>query len=364
MDLSNFFQPKDIAAEWTEVQSNRIPYLGEGFFPAQKKAGLDLSMIRGHKGLPVSLMPTAFDTKSTFRDREGFERIVTEMPFFRQGFRIGERDRQDLIRIQEAADPYIKDIISRIFDDANNLIEGAMVVPERMRMGLLFPENGAPGFSFRANNVVYDYNYDPNGTWTATNYKQLSSTTAWQVAGNGGAVSPGSKADPFKDFKEAKNIVLSETGTELRYAIMNSTTFDALAGLDAVKDRFLTVTGRSVGYILDSDVKQIVQDSSGLNIIVYDKVYRDESKVSNKFVPDGFVSCIPDGSLGRTWYGTTPEEADLMGKPDAKVSLVGPGIALKYTHTDDPVNDHIFASEIVMPSFERMDECVLMKVFA
>ena len=93
MDLREFFTPEAIAAQWNETASNRIPYMGAGLFPARKKSGLDLSWLKGSKGLPVSLMPSAFDAKATFRDRIGFEKLETQMPFFREGFKIKERDR-------------------------------------------------------------------------------------------------------------------------------------------------------------------------------------------------------------------------------------------------------------------------------
>ena len=36
---------KALSAFWNETVSNRIPYLGEGLFPAKKKMGLDLAWI-------------------------------------------------------------------------------------------------------------------------------------------------------------------------------------------------------------------------------------------------------------------------------------------------------------------------------
>ena len=48
MRLTDIFTAEAIAANYTEVASNAIPYLGTGFFPAQKKAGLDLKWIKGH----------------------------------------------------------------------------------------------------------------------------------------------------------------------------------------------------------------------------------------------------------------------------------------------------------------------------
>ena len=38
MDLREIFTPAAVAANWTEVASNQIPYLGATLFPARKKA--------------------------------------------------------------------------------------------------------------------------------------------------------------------------------------------------------------------------------------------------------------------------------------------------------------------------------------
>ncbi len=355
LNLREFFTPAAVAAQWNEVASNYINYIGTALFPAKKKAGLDLAWLKGSKGLPVSLMPSAFDAKATFRDRIGFEKLETEMPFFREGFKIKEKDRQELLRVQDSNDPYAQAIIQRVFDDANELIAGAAVVPERMIMQLLFPENGNVGISIKANGVDYTYNYDPDGSWKTSNYMALTGSDLWS--------SP-TTADPFKAFKVAKDYIRSKTGTELNAVIMNTNTFNMLAASDAVKNRWLTTTGRAMGYLTDREVADTVKGTSGLDIVIYDKQYKDESKVSHAFVPDGYVSLVPDGALGSTWYGTTPEEADLMGSNEAEVSIVNTGVAITRIIDPHPVNVNTFASEIVLPSFERMDEVFSMKVTA
>lgn len=353
MNFREFFTPEAIAAQWEEAASNKTPYLGAGLFPARKKAGLDLSWLKGYKGLPVSLAPSAFDAKATFRDRIGVEKVETEMPFFREGFKIKEKDRQELLRAQDSNDPYALEVLDRVFDDANNLIDGANVVPERMIMQLLFPDGGDAGISISANGATYVYNYDSNGAWKTTNYKALSGTALWSAP---------TTADPFKDFKSAKDAVRSKTGTELTRAIMNTTTFNLLAATNAVKNRYLSTNGLSLGYLTDDEVRSVVQGTSRIDIAIYDKQYKDESGATKSFVPDGYVALIPDGSLGSTWYGTTPEEADLMGSGAADVSIVSTGVAITVEHTVNPVNVNTFASEIVLPSFERMDEVFVLKV--
>lgn len=353
MNFSEFFTPAAIAAQYKEVASAKIPYLGSALFPSRKKAGLDLSWIKGSNGLPVSLAPSAFDAKATFRDRIGVQKMETEMPFFREGFKIKERDRQELLRVQDSKDPYAMEIISRVFDDANNLIDGANVVPERMIMQLLFANGGSAKIAINANGVDYSYNYDPTGSWKKANYKALSGAGLWSAADT---------ADPFKDFKAAKDAIRSNTGTEITRAIMNTTTFNMMAATHAVKDRYLSSNGLSLGYLTDEEVKNVVKGTSRLQIAVYDKQFKDEAGRATSFVPDGYVALIPDGTLGSTWYGTTPEEADLRESKNSDVVIVNTGVAIAREVTVNPVNTNIFASEIVLPSFERMDECYLIKV--
>ena len=354
MLFDGLFSPAAIGANWTENVSNRIPYLGEGLFPARKQAGLDLKWIKGSKGIPVSLMPSAFDAKATFRDRIGVEKVETEMPFFREGFKIKERDRQDILRAQSANDPYVNAAIARVFDDANELIEGALVVGERERMQLLFAKNGNVGIAITANGVDYTYNYDPDGSWKASNYFELTEG-AWNLP---------LVADPFADIQDAKDAIAAKTGSDLRIMIMNKNTFKNLRTNKNIKDRYLSKSGAAFGYLTDSEIIQILKDTCDLDgIVLYDKQFRNESKVAAKFVPDGYVALIPTGALGETCYGTTPEEADLMGKGVAQVQIVETGIAVTQIVDPHPVNLNTFASEIVLPSYERMDEVALLKVF-
>ena len=356
MNLTEFrklVSPKVLAANWTEAVSNKMPYLGETLFPSKQKAGLDLKWIKGFKGLPVSLMPSAFDAKATFRGREGVKMLETEMPFFREGFKIKEKDRQEILRIQEKNDPYLNDALNRVFDDANNLLEGALVVPERMIMQLLFPENGDVGITIEANGVSYTYDYDPGDAWKTSNYMTVSSDYTWDKP---------NAADPLGDIQKAQDKI-REQGGEGAIVAMNNATFKLLRSVKAIKDLFLTINGQAVGYLTDAQIINVMKDALNLaGIVVYDKQYKDESGVTHKFVPDNYVAVLPNGSLGNTWRGTTPEEADLMGSGKADVVVVNNGIALTQILDEHPVNLNTFASEIVLPSYERMNEVAVIKV--
>ena len=163
-------------------------------------------------------------------------------------------------------------------------------------------------------------------------------------------------------FKTAKDTIRSGTGTELTIAVMNTATFNMMAKTEAVKKRYLTTSGLTLGYLTDDEVKNVVSGTSRVQIAIYDKQYKDESGIAHAFVPDGYVAMIPAGDLGGTWYGTTPEEADLIASPTAEVELVNTGVAITRIIEEHPVNTNIFASEIVLPSYERMDEVAVIKV--
>ena len=115
--------------------------------------------------------------------------------------------------------------------------------------------------------------------------------------------------------------------------------------------------------ISDADVRKYLVEKLGINFVVYDKMYKDEAKTDRQFYPDDYVTFLPDGTLGNTWYGTTPEEADLMaGVAGADVSVVNTGVAILNKKETLPVNIITSVSQIVLPSFERMGDVFVLKV--
>ena len=52
-----------------------------------------------------------------------------------------------------------------------------------------------------------------------------------------------------------------------------------------------------------------------------------------------------------------------MGSGEADVSIVNTGVAVAVTTTNDPVHTKTTASEIVLPSYERMDSTYVIKCY-
>ena len=354
MILSDVFTADSIAASWTEAASNADAYYGAGLFPARKKAGLDLKWIRGNKGLPVSLMPSAFDAKSTFRDRIGISIDETEMAFFRESMLVKEADEQEIMRVQDASDPYAAAVLERIFDDANTLIDGANVVPERMIMQLLAPVGGSMGIQIKANNTNYTYNYDPDGSWKKEHYLQITT--------DGDKWTASDTCDPMQDLEDAMDAQEAASANRPEILLMSKNTFKLMKDSKRVREGILAQNITANVNYTTSRVKSYVEEELQVTIVIYSKQYKDESGTSAKFYPDNIVMMLPSGALGSTWYGTTPEERTLMASSEAEVSIVNTGVAVAVTTTSDPVNTKTTVSEIVLPSFERMEECYALEV--
>lgn len=353
MILSDVFTAESVAANWTEAASNATPYYGAGLFPAKKKAGLDLKWICGNKGLPVSLAPSAFDTKSSLRDRIGIKLNKAEMAFFREPMLVKEADEQEILRVQDAGDPYAVDVLERVFDDAQTLIDGANVVPERMVMQLLAPLGGKMGIEIQADGVDYTYNYDPDGSWKKQHYLELKGAAKWSASDT---------CDPMQVLEDAMDAQETLSGNRPAVVLMSKATFQMMKQSKKLRDNILSQNLTANVNYSTARVKAYVEEELQVTLVIYSKQYRKEDGTAAKFYPDNILMLLPDGELGSTYYGTTPEERTLMQDIGADVTLVNTGVAVAVTRTNDPVHTKTTVSEIVLPSFERMEECYAIEV--
>lgn len=349
MTIFDMINAQELAAYWTEAIENSIPYLGATLFPARKQLGLDLSWIKGSQGLPVALTPSAFDAKATLRDRIGVSSVETEMPFFREAMRIGEKDRQEMNKLLSASNrAVLEPILNKIYDDAKNLVDGAEVQAERMRMQLL--SSGKIQITAE-NRVSYDYNYQlPDA------HKDTISVAAnkWSAT---------ETANPIRDIKEWQDLVEDDTGVRPTRAICSRKTWNYIVGNKAIRLDMNPLGGQNI-IMTDSMIQQYLQTKLGLTVAVYNKKYQTELGGANyPFFPDEVFTLIPDGSLGYTFFGTTPEESDLMaGGTDAQVQIVNTGVAITAIKEPHPVNVETIVSAIMLPSFEAIDNVFIATV--
>lgn len=342
-----------IAQVATEDASNRIPYLGLQWFPEKKKSGLDLKWVKTHKGLAVSLKPSNFDALPTIRARKGLKTEKTQMAFFREQMVISEEDAQEIDRIRDENDPYLEGALQSIYDDTNTLVQGAEVVPERMRMQLLATVEGHPVIGIESDGVKYEYDYDPDGEYAKEHYLKLLDTAKWSDAEN---------SKPLTDLNNARK-ALAKKGKIATYVLMNSNTFQYLLESAQVKNAILAQNLTANIELTDDNVVAIVKARTKLTIVIYDKMFADEDGVEGYFYPDNKVTLLPSSHLGSTWFGTTPEERTAGQVADVDVSMHGVGIAVATkTEYGPPAETSVTVSEIVLPSYEGMDSTFVIEV--
>lgn len=332
-----------IASYYNTMSQDREPFLGEALFPNRKKMGLDLAWIKGAAGTPKVLRPSAFDVEVIPRQRMGFDEYKTEMPFFKESKMIKEVDRQELNRVMEMANPlYREEILNRIFDDNTELMESARVQRERMRMSLL--TSGM--ISIESNGVKLDYDYQIPST------HKISVTNKW--------TNP-ETSNPMEDIQKAQDVIEDEGNSRPTRMIMNRYTWRLLFDSKAIKANAFQMTN-GVGFINDTDMRGYLARQVGATVEIYNKSYIDEKGVKHKYIPDGTVILLPNSTLGSTWFGTTPEESDLMSGSAANVAIVDTGVAVTTMKRVDPVNVETKVSMISLPSFELSDQIAILDV--
>ena len=343
--IFDYFTSKALAAYYNTklADANTQPYLGDELFPAKKKMGLNLKFIKGAKGLPTTLSLSAFDVKSTKKDRIGFQSVQTKMPFFKNDMLIDEELRQELLIAIEAGNAdYIDTILRNIFDDTITLLDAAGVARERMRMQLL--SSGA--ISMANNGQAYTYDYGLG------NDQKVTPQTAWNANG----------ADPLSDIIAWQDVIENKGYARPARAITSRAVLRTLMKNAGIKEAVYVMSQGKVT-LTEANVKDYFREHAGIEIAVYDKKYMSENGVATRYIPEDLFILIPDGDLGNTWFGTTPEEADLRsGATDAEVSIVDTGVAVTTTKTTDPVSVDTKVSQVVLPSFEAADQIMIADV--
>lgn len=332
-----------MASYYNTMSQDRAPFLGEALFPNRKKLGLDLAWIKGAAQTPVVLRPSAFDVEVMPRPRIGFDEFKTEMPFFKESKRLNEYDRQELNKVMEHPNPLYRDeIINRIFDDNIELLDAARVQRERMRMSLL--TTGMISIASNGVNLDYDYGMPTNHKITVTNKWNAPETS-----------------NPFADIQAAQDIIEDEGNVRPTRMLMNRYTWRLLFDSKVIKNNAYVMTN-GAGFINDEAMKGYLMTQVGVTAEIYNKSYVDEKGVKHKYIPDGTVILLPGGSLGTTWFGTTPEESDLMTGSAANVAIVDMGVAITTMKRMDPVNVETKVSMISLPSFELADQIAILDV--
>lgn len=345
MSIFDLIKASELTSYWEEHIQDMPPYLGEELFPADKKLGLKLDWIKGANGLPVVLKPSAFDAGAVPRARIGFDKLSTQMPFFKESTYVDEELRQELNMVLETGNQaYIDAVVRRVFADETHLLEGARARREEMRMMAL--TTGA--IAITANGQAYNYDYGMPADHKST------VTTSWSTT----------TSDPIEDMRVAMDKIEDDTGIRPTRGVCTRKTWGYLRKNEKIIKSIFVLSNGQVSALSDARLSQYLMDELGLELIVYGKRYKNDAGTATQFVPDDTVVLFPAGNLGTTWFGTTPEESDLMGGKVANVAITDVGVAVTTIEKADPVNVETKVTMICLPSFEAADSVYILDVIA
>lgn len=358
MRITDIFNSEAVALYATEVPSNRDDFMLKAYFEDRKKMGDGLEWYKTHKGLGIALKRSTYDALPEIRPRGQAEMVKESMPLFRESRIVKEHDLEQLARIADSNSPYLQPIIDSIYDDVNDLLDGAEISAEWLRSQLVAPINGEMKISIpMVDNTLATYDYDSDGSWKQNNYLELLGGDTWD--------SPTSK--PLNDIRKATQY-LSSIGFTATTMIGNSSTFDYLLENEQVKSALISITGQPIGFVDSSVVEEVLKRRMRLEWIAYDKMFTDYSGQQKKFYPDGYVTILGSTKLGSTWRGTSPEELTAIGFIDAPqapvdITVLPNGIAVAIQNEYKPsFTVTTTVSQIVLPSFEGMDSIFVIKV--
>lgn len=343
MTIFDLITAQEQAAYWENMMNDRTNLLGEELWLDDKQLGMDLSWFKGASGLPVILKPSAFDANAIPRPRIGFDRLNAEMPFFKESMYIDEKLRQELnIALQTGNKAYINIMIDKIFNDNITLLEAARTRREQMKMSAL-----TTGYiNISANGQDYNYDYQVPAAHKPT------VTTSWSSA----------NADIIEDVRTYLNMIEDDTGVRPTRAICSRKTFGYLLKNTNIRNAIL---GNNSGVaVKDGQLVDYLRDALDIDVVVYTKRYKDEKGNSVKYIPDDIFVLIPPTTLGKMWFGTTPEESDLMTSSVANVSIVDTGVAITTIKIPDPVTVETKVTQLCLPDFPTADEICIIDVIA
>lgn len=339
MSIFDMLTSQNIVAYWNELAQDKDPYPAEDLFPNDKKRGLSLKWLKGSKGQPIVLKVSAFDATAIPRPRIGFEKLSAEMPYFKESKYVDEELRQELNTVLETGiQGYIDSVMNKIFDDETELLEGAAAARERMRMMAL--TTGVVSMAANGQTFTFDYGVTHKG----------NAAVSWATTAT---------ADPMEDIRKAIEQIADDTGAVITRAMCDRATWRNLRNNDKIKKDIYVMTN-GMGAISDTKLHQYLMDELGIDVRINTKRYKAEDGTVTPYMPAETFVMFPDGALGKTWFGTTPAESDLMTSNVANVAITDTGVAVTTVPKADPVNVETIVSQICLPDFPMADEVYIL----
>ena len=293
MNLTDLLNAKSLNKYYAGVKGTTLV---EAMFPAVFSNTFDINTFGSLDGGAVEILQSSqLDADVMFRDWDLKTTTKGDKQFFREGMKLDEKRRKELLEIlntnnQSIIDNYSIQIFEK-FAGAKGFLGSARAIAAYTVSQFLSTAK-----------VTF---VDENGGGQTINYRladkykeTLAGTNIWNTT----------TAKPLEDLERWKEIV-EEGGGNVEIALMSKATYNALKKHDAVKALFKN----TIVTVTPALIKSTIEDVIGMTILIWDEKIKVGKTTKNVF-PDNIVTLIPNGQLGVMEYGPTPAKTDeLLG---------------------------------------------------
>lgn len=339
MNLQDFISAKEISLYIQNLPPRTT--IDQVLFPNTKQWGTEIELAKGAKQRPVALKMSTFDVAVKPRALKAELKIdKKELPFFKESVLIKEKDRQMLMMALQANNQnLVEQLISQVYENYQALVDGAGVQATRMRAQLI--QKGEINIVTEDGDIVVDYEVPANHKET------LLGSALWSDP----------SADVIGDIQRWQGELTDDGYAAPSRMLLTKPTFAYISQNTAILNE---LKARNMGEVIVTTQDIIAYLNRKLNISVgfLNGTFISEDGNTLNFYEDDYVTLIPEGALGKTVYGTTPEEADMVyGSGKLDTEIVNTGVAITTMPKEDPVTVETKVSQLVLPSFDRADEC-------
>jgi hypothetical protein len=359
MAFAEYFNAKELV-DFAEAKfSENVNQLWNQLFPAKSIPSMDISWIKAKNSRLAPLRAAALGEKAARRSPSGFQRVESDLPFFRESMPVDEKQRQNitnLLIVYQNNPDMVDEILRNLYHEHAQLIWGAFANCDLMVGSLL--TSGKIIFSSdvndgRTNN--YEYDYDQNGQWRSNNILQLNAGQYWNDACK-------ATNDPLDDIVSAIEDQ-KQLGWTTAKILLNTSTFRGLCKSQSITKAIAPLGG----VVKRSQIKELIEDETKCSLIVYDNYVLTGDGNSTNVLPDGKVVLLPDGELGKMCFAPTPEAFNLqLGKtePRKDIAVMRNGVTVLSKAEDNPVDYETIVSATMLPSYPKMDAVYVLSVLA
>lgn len=315
------------------------PLMGEVLFPEQKIDALEIEMLKGANNLPVAASVHSFDTETEIASREGINAAIQDLALIKRKQKISEKEL--IVLNAPRSNQEEKQVIARIFNDVDGLVNGVRARVEALRMEAL----GTGKIVLNENGVKGTINFGvPSGQQSAKTW--LSGTPKI-----------------LEDITDMVNAVVTGSGFRPTRVLTSQKILNAILKDERIRKAMYGVNSEKVANL--NDLNQLLVSQGLPKIATYDGMYRTQDAkgayvTKRYFKEDSFV-LMPEGKLGDTFYGLTAEEVRLRNTPGVDIEMFGNILTQHYT-TNDPVAEWIKAVATAMPSFPAANQIYIATI--